>query len=177
MSVLTFGKHKGNDIEDVPTDYLQWGASKLDSPKWKKEFSDELARRKKQEKDRELKILANPDSEEILNKLIKEAEIEIEREISASGCGHEYDRFNISQEAEDRAKAKISSIKAKKELKIAEEEILKLLGCDKKILDRIEYAWSMDELSQKNFAKEEKYLAAIEYCKKKSDLLEIVYGG
>lgn len=174
---LTFGKHKGSHIEDVPADYLEWGVSKLESLKWKKEFSDELARRKNEEKAQELKILSNPDSEEIFNKLAREAEIEIEREISNSGCEHEYDRFNISQEAEDRAKAKISSIKAKKELKTSEEEILKVLGCDKKMLDRIEYAWSMDELSQKNFAKEEKYLAAVEYCKKKSDLLEIIYGG
>jgi len=174
---LTFGKHKGNELSQVPTDYLEWGANKLESLKWKKEFSNELARRKSEEKKLELKILTNPDSEEIFNKLVQEAEIEIEREISNSGCEHEYDRFNISQEAENRAKSKIATIKAKKELKIAEEEILKTLGCDKKMLDRIEYAWSMDELSQKNFAKEEKYLAAVEYCKKKSDLLEIIYGG
>jgi hypothetical protein len=174
---LTFGKYKGDDIKDVPTEYLQWGSSKLDSPKWKKEFSDELNRRKNEEKAQELKILADPDSEEIFNKLVSEAEIEIEREISASGCEHEYDRFNISQEAENRAKAKIAAIKAKKELENKELEILKFLGCDKKMLDRIEYAWSMDELNKGNFAKEEKYNAAIEYCKKKSDLLEVIYEG
>ena len=32
MTVLTFGKHRGEDIEDVPSEYLQWMVDKLDAP-------------------------------------------------------------------------------------------------------------------------------------------------
>jgi uncharacterized protein (DUF3820 family) len=33
VSTLPFGKHKGEDIEDVPTDYLLWFVGNIDPPK------------------------------------------------------------------------------------------------------------------------------------------------
>ena len=58
MSVLTFGKHKGEDIEDVPSEYLQWMLSGIEAPPvgdkrrqahldLMSEVEDELASRKK----------------------------------------------------------------------------------------------------------------------------------
>jgi uncharacterized protein (DUF3820 family) len=32
MTVLPFGKHKGVDLEDVPTEYLQWFVTAVDAP-------------------------------------------------------------------------------------------------------------------------------------------------
>lgn len=32
MAVLPFGKHKGEDIEDVPTAYLTWFLGNVDAP-------------------------------------------------------------------------------------------------------------------------------------------------
>ena len=58
MSILTFGKHKGEDIEDVPSEYLQWMLDKMEAPPvgspsrnahmdLMSEVEDELASRKK----------------------------------------------------------------------------------------------------------------------------------
>jgi uncharacterized protein (DUF3820 family) len=61
MSDLTipFGKHKGEDIEDIPTEYLEWFLSNVDTPPVSKKelrekhldlcsaIEDELASRKK----------------------------------------------------------------------------------------------------------------------------------
>jgi uncharacterized protein (DUF3820 family) len=32
MTVLPFGKHRAEDIEDVPADYLQWFVTNIDPP-------------------------------------------------------------------------------------------------------------------------------------------------
>ena len=32
MTILTFGKFRGQDIEDVPSDYLQWFLTSVDAP-------------------------------------------------------------------------------------------------------------------------------------------------
>lgn len=32
MAVMPFGKHKGEDVEDVPSEYLQWFLEKVDAP-------------------------------------------------------------------------------------------------------------------------------------------------
>lgn len=58
MSVFTFGKHRGEDVEDVPSDYLQWFVTQVDAPPvghkdraafmdFVSEIEDELASRKK----------------------------------------------------------------------------------------------------------------------------------
>lgn len=58
MSAMPFGKHRGEDVEDVPTDYLVWFVSNVKDPKpgtpfhgdhvaLVKEIEEELACRKK----------------------------------------------------------------------------------------------------------------------------------
>ncbi len=32
MTILTFGRHRGEDVEDVPSDYLQWFLTSVDAP-------------------------------------------------------------------------------------------------------------------------------------------------
>lgn len=32
MSVMPFGKHRGEDIEDVPSEYLEWFLTNVDAP-------------------------------------------------------------------------------------------------------------------------------------------------
>jgi uncharacterized protein (DUF3820 family) len=43
--VVTFGKHKGFKIADVPTGYLRWVAETFGPGKWRDAFAAELARR------------------------------------------------------------------------------------------------------------------------------------
>ncbi|MCJ7445484.1 MAG: hypothetical protein MUO26_13350 [Methanotrichaceae archaeon] len=43
MGVVTFGKHKGKDLKEVPTDYVKWYI-RVQSPTLA-EFQEELARR------------------------------------------------------------------------------------------------------------------------------------
>lgn len=177
MSVLTFGKHKGSDISSVPSEYLEWGANKLESPKWRKEFEAELIRRNKEQKEKELYIKANIDSQEVWDLLVKEAEKELYEEEDFSlenDC--QYDGRLITQkEIDDLAKEKLAKYKAEEELSRIEVEILKVLGCDKNMLSRIESAYWNDELSQKNFAQKEKFEAAVAYCEKKSNLLSQIH--
>ena len=177
MTVITFGKHKGSDISSVPSEYLEWGGSKLDSPFWKNQFEAELKRRNKQEKEKDLYIKANIDSQEVWDLLVKEAEKELYEEEDfdlENDC--QYDGRVITQkEIDDLAKEKLAKYKAEEELTHIETEILKTLGCDKNMLSRIESAYWNDELSQKNFAQKEKFEAATKYCERKASLLEQIY--
>lgn len=43
---LTFGKYKGFDLEDIPTDYLSWISSTHDNESLKNACANELLRRK-----------------------------------------------------------------------------------------------------------------------------------
>ena len=63
MAVMPFGKHRGEDIEDVPSDYLQWFLTGVDAPppgdkrrddhlNLVSEIESELASRKKYGSDR-----------------------------------------------------------------------------------------------------------------------------
>ena len=177
MAVLTFGKHKGSDISSVPSEYLEWGASKLDSPSWRNQFEIELKRRNQEQIEKDAFIKANIDSQEVWDLLVKEAEKELYEEEDFSlenDC--QYDGRVITQkEIDGLAKEKLSKYKAEKELAHIETEILKKLGCDKNMLSRIESAYWNDELSQKNFAKKEKFDAATKYCERKADLLSQIH--
>lgn len=168
MTTLTFGKHKGSDITTVPADYLEWGSSKLDSPKWRNVFQTELDRRKQET---ESLLDSNPD--ELLKKLEAEELRDIQREIAESGCEHEYDHFDEYGEAENRAKTKLSALQADKAMKDLKIEYAGLLGVDLKMMDKMENAYLNDQLTRKNFEFERKYNLAMEYFKKKDALLEI----
>lgn len=166
MTVLTFGKHKGSDLSEVPKDYLEWGVSKLDSPKWRKEFQNELDRRKN-----ETKYLLDTDPDRLLKKLEKEALRGISQEME--GYEHEYDRVDIYSEAENRANSKLKALQADKALEQLKIEYAGLLGIDLKRMDKMEQTYLCDQLSRKNFQTENKYKLAMEYFKKKDALLEV----
>ena len=166
MTVLTFGKHKGSDLSEVPTNYLEWGVSKLDSPKWRKEFQNELDRRKN-----ETQHLLNTDPDKLLEKLEKEALRGINQEME--GNEHEYDRVDIYTEAENRANSKLKALQADKALKELKIEYADLLGLDLKMMDKMEQTYHCDQLSRSNFQTESKYKLAMEYFKKKDALLEV----
>ena len=166
MTVLTFGKHKGSDLSEVPKDYLEWGVGKLDSPKWRKEFQNELDRRKN-----ETKYLLNTDPDRLLGKLEREALRSIHQEME--GYEHEYDRADIYTEAENRANSKLKALQADKALEQLKIEYAGLLGIDLKMMDKMEQTYLCDQLSRKNFQTENKYKLAMEYFKKKDALLEV----
>lgn len=168
MIILTFGKHKGSDITTVPADYLKWGSSKLDSPRWRNAFQTELNRR-----DAETQALLNTNPDELLKKLEAEELSNIRREIAESGCEHEYDRFDEYGEAENRAKQKLEAMQAENAMQALKIEYAGLLGVDLKMMDRMENAYLRDQLSRKNFEFERKYNLAMEYFKKKDALLNV----
>ena len=168
MTTVTFGKHKGTEIINVPTDYLVWGSSKLDSPKWRNVFQTELDRRKQ-----ETKSLLDSNPDELLKKLEAEALRDIQAEIANSGAEHEYDRFDEYGEAENRAKTKLSAMQADKAMKDLKIEYAGLLGVDLKMMSRLENAYFNDELSRSNFGSVEKYNLAMDYFKKKDALLDV----
>lgn len=166
MIILTFGKHKGSDITSVPADYLKWGVSKLDSPRWRNAFQTELNRR-----DAETQALLNTNPDELLKKLEAEELSNIRREIAE--CEHEYDRFDEYGEAENRAKRKLEAMQAENAMQALKIEYAGLLGVDLKMMDRMENAYLCDQLSRKNFESERKYNLAMEYFKKKDALLNV----
>ncbi|MFM6135510.1 MAG: hypothetical protein ACKPCP_15340 [Sphaerospermopsis kisseleviana] len=168
MTVLTFGKHKGSDITTVPADYLKWGVSKLDSPKWRKEFQSELNRR-----DAETQALLNTNPDELLKKLEDEELKKLQREIAESGSAHEYEFFDEYSEAENRAKRKLEAMQAEKALDALKIEYAGLLTLDLRMMDMMENEYHCDRLSRRNFASEKKYSIAMEYFKKKNALLEV----
>lgn len=77
--LLTFGKHKGSPLCDVPTDYLLWGRDNLSQMHWRKVFDGELVKRGKasifpKEIEVRVEVLAE-EEEEIKFPLIKGGEI------------------------------------------------------------------------------------------------------
>ncbi|MFM6134737.1 MAG: hypothetical protein ACKPCP_11325 [Sphaerospermopsis kisseleviana] len=161
MTKVTFGKHQGSDITEIPDDYLEWGSSNLTSPKWKTLFETELNRRKQSDQ--------SDDSDKFLKKLKAEELQQIQREIANSGSEHEYDRYDPYTEAENRAKARQAD-QAIKELRI---EYATLLGLNSDTMDMLENFYYNDTLSRKNFSTEHKYNLAMQYFKKRSDLIDV----
>jgi hypothetical protein len=166
MTVLTFGKYKGSDLSEVPKDYLEWGVSKLDSSKWRKEFQNELDCRKN-----ETQHLLNTDPDKLFGKLEREALSSIHQEME--GHEHEYDRVDIYTEAENRANSKLKALQADKALKELKIQYAGLLGIDLKMMDKMEQTYHCEQLGRSNFQTESKYKLAMEYFKKKDALLEV----
>ena len=86
MNTLTFGKHKGQDIKDVPLKYLEWGSNKLQSIKWKKQFNTDIQRRQAEDDAKEAFILENIDSQEVWDLLVMESASELYEKDYRSQC-------------------------------------------------------------------------------------------
>ena len=168
MTTLTFGKYKGTDTKDIPTDYLEWGVENLYSQKWNKAFRDELNRR-----NAETKNLLEVDPDELLKKLEDEELKKLQREIAESGCEHEYDYYDEYSEAKNQAKKKLLALQAKKALDTLKTEYAGLLNLDLRMMDMMENEYHCERLSRRNFANDKKYSIAMEYFKKRNALLEV----
>lgn len=170
---LTFGKYKGSELAQVPTDYLEWGANKLDSPKWRKEFESELSRRNKEQKEKDIYIKANIDSQEVWEMLVKEAEKELYEEEDFSlenDC--QYDGRVITQkEIDDLAKEKLAAYKAEIELEKIDAEFMKKWKVTQSQINEIQEAYWNDEL-ERLCSNSDRYQAANELATKRSDLIE-----
>lgn len=168
MTVITFGKHKGSNVQDIPASYLEWGSEKLESPKWRKVFSDELSRRAKQEKQEKLEMIADLDNPEILEKLIRKYIIELEVERDNSGCEWEYDNLDFYGMAKEKAMIEIASLRVDK-LKYEYQNILETT-VDK--LELVERIYDDGEFHMAKFSTPEKRRIVTEYLKKRDELLE-----
>ena len=169
MTKLTFGKHKGTDIASVPTEYLEWGASKLDSPKWREAFALELKKRKQEKDKKAAYIKANIDTQEVLDLLYKEAEKEL-------FIAKEEEVMRItSKDVQRLFEEKLARVKAEIELEKLDAGFCSKWGITEKQLSLIHDLSFHDELTPKRFSTIEKYESACEYLKAREDLLGIMW--
>ncbi|MBD2364500.1 DUF3820 family protein [Anabaena minutissima FACHB-250] len=177
MTKITFGKHKGTEVSDLPTDYLEWGSEKLDSPKWRKEFEAELKRRNDESKKRKSFIKQNVDSEEVWQMLVKEAEKELwDEEEDALENDVQYDGRVITQsEIETLAKEKLQKYQAEVELEKLDTEFMEKWGVNKSHIDKIQNIFWSDELRPSMFSSHALYEASCELVKKRDELIGKMY--
>ena len=170
MTKLTFGKHKGTDIASVPTEYLEWGESKLDSPKWREAFSLELKKRKQEKDKKAAYIKDNIDTQEVLNLLYEEAEKEL-------FLGDDEDEVmrTSKKDVQRLFTEKVNRVKAEIELEKLDAEFCSKWGITEKQLNLIHDLSFSDELTAKRFSTIEKYESACEYLQAREDLLGIMW--
>lgn len=172
MTVLTFGKHKGTDIFSVPSEYLEWGASKLEHPKWRQEFESELKRRNQQKKEKESFVKANIDSQEVWDLLLLQAEKELYEEEDFSienDC--QYDGRIITQkEIEKLAKEKLAEYKSEVAIENLKREYEGREGLNFALLNKIEDVHYSHGLERSQFSSSERYQVACEYIRKLTEL-------
>jgi len=168
--IITFGKHKGSSVEDVPINYLVWGSEKLESPKWRKIFGDELSRRAKQEKEDKLQMMANLDIPEVLEKLIRKYIIALEVERAESGCEWEYDDLDFYGMAKEKALIEIMDLRIEK----LEQDYQVLMEVDSDKMRKLhELHWRCpDKLRNGQFSTPERKRLAMEYLAKMDDLYD-----
>jgi len=168
MTVITFGKHKGSNVQDIPASYLEWGSEKLESPKWRKVFSDELIRRAKQEKQENMEMMADLDNPEVLEKLIKKYIIQLEVERDESGCEWEYDNLDFYGMAKEKALIEIMDLRIAK----LQHDYQNILETTADKLELVERIYDDGEFHMAKFSTPEKRRLVTEYLKKRDDLYE-----
>jgi hypothetical protein len=176
MTTLTFGKHKGADIQNVPIDYLEWGSSKLDSPKWRNAFQTELDRRNSEEKQKEAFMKSNIDSNEVWQTLVSDAAKELhdeENHYLNTDC--QYDGRIISQkEVEELANEKLAEYKAEIELDKLDDDFIEKWGVTKTQINKLQDAFWNNEL-ERNCSTPERLEAAKELCVRRDALFGKIY--
>jgi hypothetical protein len=170
MTKLTFGKHKNEDIANVPTEYLEWGASKLDSPKWKTAFALELKKRQQEKDKKAAYIKDNIDTQEVLDLLYEEAE----KELFLGDDEDEVMRIT-SKDVQRLFTEKVNRVKAEIELEKLDAQFCSKWGITEKQLNLIHDLSFSDELTPKRFSTIEKYESACEYLQAREDLLGIMW--
>jgi hypothetical protein len=163
---LTFGKHKGCSIQDIPRSYLEWGVDRLESSKWREEFQKELFRRRDEEKKEIAWIKENLDNPESMEKLTNKFIGELTQEITQSGCEWEYENFDVFKEAEELASKRINSLRLEVEIENLKSSYQSLLEFDSEKMSKMEELFYSLKLSRKNFKDPAKYSIAMEYLHK-----------
>lgn len=170
---LTFGKHKGEDIENIPESYLEWGVEKLESPKWRSLFQDELNRRGKIEAEFRQQIANDPENPKLIKQLKNRFWKEYEEEVANSG---EYDYCNPTPEIEEKIKGYILVATTEKQIEELKAEYASLVG-GIKIVEKILSSWINDdfELNPERFSTPEKFKIAQEFIEKYDQLATSEY--
>lgn len=166
---LTFGKHKNEDISDIPTEYLEWGALKLDSPKWREAFASEIKRRRNDALEKKAYIKANIDTQEILDLLYEEAE----KELFLGDDEDDVMRIT-SKDVQRLFEEKLARVKAEIELEKLEAAFCSKWGITEKQLNLINNLSFSDELTPDKFSTTEKYESACRYLQAREDLMWIL---
>jgi hypothetical protein len=169
MTKLTFGKHKNEDIANVPTEYLEWGELKLDSPKWREAFASEIKRRRDEEKEKKAYIKANINTQEVLNLLYEEAE----KELFLGDDEDEVMRIT-SKDVQRLFEEKVSRVKAEIKLQKLNAEFCSKWGITEEQLNLIHNLSFHDEIKPDKFSTGERYKAACEYLQVWEDLMWIL---
>jgi hypothetical protein len=165
--ILTFGKYKGTDIKNLPIEYLEWGAKRLEIPKWQKAFEGEIERRRDESKRRDQEIMKNIDSPETWDLLIKESENELWDPFDPDGC------YITQKDVDALANKKLTRYKKKIELNNLDNEFTEKWNLSQVQLGKIQ---SEIELNRRMFLSEEKYLDSVAYIEKRNDLIWEIEG-
>lgn len=168
MTTVTFGKYKNWDIKEVPSSYLDWGSTKLDSPHWRDLFNKEIDRRNKEQKKKEDFIKANIDSQEVWDLLLKEADDElIKEERLAEQENVQYNsRIITKKEIEELAKEKLADYKKEIAVENLKKEFDGKDGLTIKLLSKIEDIYYNIGLERSQFSSDSKYQLACEYMER-----------
>jgi hypothetical protein len=158
---VTFGKHKGQEVSSLPDSYLEWGASNLDSPKWRKAFKDELSSRRSIEKTMRDRLKADFGDEGALKWFSDRLWDEAETEISESGCEWEYP-IDYHEKCVDTG---LEALKRRlsNELKREEKRAAYLIAypyLTDKIIDAIVSAYNSGYMERENFSSDERFEVA-----------------
>jgi hypothetical protein len=111
---LTFGKYKGQDIGDVPEDYLVWAANNLQNNTIVKAIKAELAKRSDVESSMRSALKANPADEQALDYYTKKFLKAANDEIANSGCDWEYHPSYASDSAAEDLALLLTQLEAEK---------------------------------------------------------------
>jgi 23S rRNA A2030 N6-methylase RlmJ len=100
--IITFGKHKGSNIQHVPTSYLEWGFQYLESDEWRKAFNEELSRRETQKQQETIDFIASIDDHDLMEKLLRKYITQLEDKRAKSNwkrlCGIAEEKAKVIKE-------------------------------------------------------------------------------
>jgi hypothetical protein len=160
---LTFGKYKGQDIGDVPEDYLVWAANNLQNNTIVKAIKAELAKRSDVEPSMRSALKVNPADEQALAyfraRFLKAANDEID----GSGCAWEYHPSYASDSADEELALLLTQLQAEKE---RDEIIANYLkdnpGLTIEMIEQIIQLHRKGNLRREQFSSADRYKLALE---------------
>jgi hypothetical protein len=160
---LTFGKYKGQDIGDVPEDYLVWAVNNLQNNTIVKAIKAELAKRSDVESSMRSALKVNPADEQALAyfraRFLKAANDEID----SSGCDWEYHPAYASDTADEGLKLLLTELETEKARDaIIAKYVKDNPGLTLEMIEQIIHLHRKGDLRREQFSSADRYELALE---------------